>query len=90
MSSLSQSIALQNIYVLFPVVQFCVGLNNITNGAVNVTDESLETTVAGYSCVTGYEIDGDETRVCERNVDAIPGMWSGLEPMCRSMSFFTT
>ena len=68
-------------------MQFCVGLNNIANGDVNVTDESLENTVAGYSCVTGYEIVGDETRVCDRNPDAIPGMWSGSEPMCRSMSF---
>ena len=72
---------------MFLVVQFCEELNNIPNGAVNVTVESLENTIAGYSCITGYEIVGDETRVCERNPNTIPGMWSGSEPVCRCMFF---
>ena len=52
-------------------------------GDVNTTG-TLENTVAGYSCMRGFIVDGDATRVCERNADTVPGVWSGAEPTCRS------
>ena len=65
------------------VVQFCELLLDPMNGAVNTTD-TLEGTVAGYSCMQGYILSGDETRVCQRNTNTLLGVWSGTEPTCMS------
>ena len=65
------------------VVQFCELLLDPMNGTVNTTD-TLEGTVAGYSCMQGYILIGNESRVCQRNVDTLLGVWSGTEPTCIS------
>ena len=72
-----------NLPFVLVVVQFCVVLSDPDFGAVNTTG-TLENTVAGYSCILGYILDGDETRECQRNADTVPGVWSGAEPTCRS------
>ena len=61
-------------------------LTNPTNGAVNTTG-TLEDTVAGYSCIEGYDLIGDSTLVCQRNAATIHGVWSGAEPTCKSMFY---
>ena len=66
---------------MFIVVQFCELLLDPMNGAVNTTD-TLEGSVAGYSCMQGYILSGDETRVCQRNTNTLLGVWSGTEPIC--------
>ena len=71
------------------VVQFCGVLTDLQFGAVNTTD-TLENTVAGYSCIQGFILDGDETRVCQRNADTVTGVWSGAEPTCMSRLYILT
>ena len=70
-------------FSLHVVVQFCELLRSPMNGAVNTTD-TLEGTVAGYSCMQGYILSGDETRVCQLNTNTVLGVWSGTEPICIS------
>ena len=65
------------------MVQFCEQLPDPMNGVVSTTD-TLEGTVAGYSCILGYVLDEDVTRVCQRNPDTLLGIWSGTEPECMS------
>ena len=65
------------------VVQVCELLLDPLNGDVNTT-ATLECTVAGYSCIQGYILYGDETRVCQRNAETLLGIWSGEEPSCIS------
>ena len=72
-----------NVPCVFLVVQFCELLTDPPFGAVNTTD-TLENTTAGYLCILGYILDGDETRVCQRNADTVPGDWTGEEPICAS------
>ena len=46
------------------------------NGDV-VFDDTLEGTVASYSCKGGYTINGNDQRVCQSNAT-----WSGTIPTC--------
>ena len=70
-------------FFLVLVVQFCELLLDPLNGAINTT-ATLEGTVVGYSCIQGYILDDDETRVCQRNAETLLGVWSGVEPSCIS------
>ena len=46
------------------------------NGGIRYVD-TLEDSVANYSCNLGYRLDGDSQRVCQSNA-----MWSGAVPNC--------
>ena len=46
------------------------------NGGVRYVD-TLEDSVANYTCDPGFRLDGDSQRVCQSNV-----MWSGAVPNC--------
>ena len=56
----------------------CGVLNNITNGAVNITMGTKYQDVATYSCNTGYYINsGYMPRVCQHG-----GLWNSSKPFC--------
>lgn len=55
----------------------CSSLSNPVNGAVNVPSREIGS-VATYSCDTGFNLVGAETRVCRAG-----GSWSGVAPTCQ-------
>ena len=60
----------------------CGNLTNPANGQVSHTAGTTFGQTATYSCNTGYNLVGDNTRTCEAG-----GMWSGSEPTCQSMLY---
>ena len=62
--------------ILFGIIVDCGDLDAPENGDV-VYDETLEGSVANYSCNFGYRLDGDDQRVCQGD-----SMWSGEMPSC--------
>ena len=58
----------------------CGTLTNPTNGSVNHTAGTTYGQAATYSCNTGYNLVGDNTRTCEAT-----GVWSGSTPTCQGM-----
>ncbi len=72
-------------YHLYTVVSLtCMSLPPLTNGGITYDGGSTNNrpvgTVATYTCVSGFTIDGVAiiTRTCRS------GVWSGLAPMCQS------
>ena len=65
----------QLLYFLNSTEVLCEVLQNLTNGQVSMTGQSIGST-ATYTCDSGYELIGDDTMTCEN------GVWSGQEPMC--------
>ena len=64
-------------YSLFYVtVVNCGDLEDPTNGTVVFTS-TLYKSVANYSCNTGYNLTGDNSRTCLNS-----GEWSGSQPNC--------
>ena len=57
----------------------CNALTDPANGQVSTNGTTFGQT-ATYSCNTGYNLVGDNTRTCQ----AI-GYWSGSEPTCERM-----
>ncbi|ESO11990.1 hypothetical protein HELRODRAFT_158375 [Helobdella robusta] len=55
----------------------CVPLNKISNGGMNSTSFTVNSTV-GYWCNEGYELEGNLHRICRRD-----GSWTGSQPICR-------
>ena len=49
----------------------CEVLSNPANGQVTIIDST-----ATYTCDSGYELIGDDTRIC------VDGVWTGEEPTC--------
>ena len=58
-------------------------LEDPVNGTVSTT-ETIEGTVAEYSCILGHVLSSDAPRVCERNANQLLGSWSNVEPTCDS------
>ena len=56
----------------------CGELSPPTYGTVSVTSTTY-TSVANYSCNTGYDLVGGNESVC-----LITGVWSAPQPQCRS------
>ncbi|XP_052811573.1 adhesion G protein-coupled receptor L2-like [Mya arenaria] len=56
----------------------CGTLTGPQNGAVTFTD-TMQDSVATYSCNAGYQIDGSKTRTCSA---VTPRGWSGTAPTC--------
>ena len=59
--------------------ELCPELPDPLNGEVT-WDDLTDGSIATYSCDTGYQLSGDETRICER------GQWTGNEPTCLGMN----
>ena len=64
----------------------CISQSVVNCGALEVPTQSLVTvadtvfgSVATYTCDTGYNLNGDDTRTCQAD-----GTWSGVEPTCES------
>ena len=55
----------------------CGGLSNPSNGQVSIRDNTVGG-VASYTCNSGYELIGSETRICQND-----GNWSERAPICR-------
>ena len=60
----------------------CSLLTNPDNGLMNCSlgddrDSSYEKTCT-FTCNTGYELTGSDTRICQNN-----GSWSGMDVACR-------
>ncbi len=64
-------------YILCAVIR-CEDLDDISQGSVSQGGNTPGSTTT-YSCNSGYELVGDETRTCQFN----PREWSGDEPSCR-------
>ena len=61
-------------------VQDCGCLPNVTNGQVELNPNTLQDSVANYSCNVGHELSGAATLTCDM------GTWSGDEPTCNRKS----
>jgi len=69
------------------VIVFCVGtcplLTNLANGVMNCSLGDDEVFSYGdtcsFTCNTGYELTGSDTRTCQSN-----GSWSGGDILCRT------
>ena len=55
----------------------CGGLSDPSNGRVSIS-ANIPGGIATYSCNSGYELVGRDTRTCQND-----GVWSGIAPMCR-------
>ena len=62
----------------------CRTLTNPANGQVSTTAGTTFGETATYSCNTGYNRVGDNTRMCQAT-----GVWSGSAPTCQSMFLYT-
>ena len=61
-----------------PTVVACERLHNPQNGSVQFSDDHLHiSTVATYSCHSGFTLIGNNVRECRAN-----GQWSSEEPYC--------
>ena len=69
------------LYILLSTAVDCSALANPANGQVSTTGTTFGQT-ATYSCNTGYNLMGDNTRTCEAG-----GEWSGSEPTCQGMLY---
>ena len=60
----------------------CDTLNNPNNGVINcsVGDDGVHVynVTCSFTCNTGYELTGSDTRTCQSNRS-----WSGSDAMCR-------
>ncbi|XP_064386497.1 sushi, von Willebrand factor type A, EGF and pentraxin domain-containing protein 1-like [Halichondria panicea] len=58
----------------------CGPLNNIANGLVSTSSGTTFMMTAIYTCITGYNIVGSESRTC--GASGASGVWSGEPPVC--------
>ena len=71
---------LHDVVLLILTVVDCGVLTNPANGQVSHPTGTTFGKTAMYSCNTGYNLMGDNTRTCQAT-----GKWSGSEPTCQSM-----
>ena len=70
------------VFILPSTVVDCSALTNPPNGQISTTGGTTFGQNATYSCNTGYNLMGDNTRTCEAT-----GNWSGSAPTCQSMFY---
>ena len=70
----------ENLCNILLIVVDCGTLTSPTNGQVNQTAGTTFGQTATYSCDPGYNLVGDDTRICQAS-----GVWSGSEPNCQGM-----
>ena len=88
---------------MFVIVHLCIGatcsfLTTPSNGKLTFTnhsmgDEENSTTIsiATYSCDSGFFLSGgNETRMCERDINEYRGEWSGTAPTCVRKGYSVT
>ncbi len=73
-----------------PTAVHCGPLTIITNGAVDTSSGTTFMMTATYTCDTGYNIVGSESRTCGASgtseaTRAGDGVWSPTAPVCESM-----
>ena len=73
----------------------CPTLTQPNNGAVTFTPGPNSVSlgvgsVATYSCVPGYDLVGQATRVCQDTSGGSTGTWSGHAPICRGINVKTS
>ncbi len=68
---------IKSVHVLTCAARDCGGLADPTNGAVDLTNGTIFTSVAVYSCLTGFSVNGTTSRVCQSD-----GSWSDMPPSC--------
>ena len=69
------------IFIFHLTVVDCGTLADPANGQVSHTAGTTFGQTATYSCNTGYNLEGDSTRMCQA-----AELWSGNEPNCTSES----
>ena len=67
-----------HVYISFPPVAVCGFLPDPENGTVTING-TVPGSIATYTCDPGFNLIGDEQRVCQAN-----GNWSENEPLCQS------
>ena len=72
------------IYLLLTVVN-CGNLTNPVNGQLSHTAGTTFGQTGTYRCNTGYNLVGDNTRIC-----LATGVWSGSAPTCQGMLLHAT
>ena len=70
-------------YIVLSTAVDCGPLCNLTNGQVSHTAGTTFGQTATYSCNTGYNLVGDNTRTCQAD-----GEWSGSAPTCQGMFLY--
>ena len=70
----------QNYLFLFFTAVNCGTPSSPANGQVSHTSGTTFGQTATYSCDTGYDLMGDNTRTCQST-----GVWSGSEPTCQGI-----
>ena len=70
-------------YTFFQTVVDCSALTNPPNGQVSTTGGTTFGQNATYSCNTGYNLVGNNTRTCEAT-----GNWSGSAPTCQGIMLY--
>ncbi len=69
-------LVLFGLWFLYTAVD-CNGLPNPTNGAVDTSSGTTFMMTATYTCNTGYNIAGSDTRTCEATA-----LWTPEAPTC--------
>ena len=70
-----------HVFILPSTAVDCDTLSDPANGQVSTSGTTFGET-ATYSCNTGYNLVGDNTRTCQAD-----GMWSGSAPTCERMLY---
>lgn len=68
------------LHILISAVE-CKELNHPPNGRVEFPVPSTYQSLAVYTCNTGYNLKGNDSREC-----LVDGVWSGMEPTCEGNS----
>ncbi len=69
-----------------PTAVDCGSLTDPSNGAVDTSSGTTFMMTATYTCNTGYNIVGSESRTCGASGTSGPtGVWSPAAPVCESM-----
>ncbi len=66
---------------LFTLAASCPRLSIPRYGWIKFTNGVNIGSTATYSCLNGFLLNGDKTRVCQSN-----GVWTGEDPVCKSKS----
>ncbi len=74
----------------FPTAVDCGSLDAPSNGTVDTSSGTTFMMTATYTCVTGYNIVGSESRTCGASgtsgaTTLTDGVWSPAAPVCESM-----
>ena len=69
---------------IFPPSADCDAPSAPDNGYVNVSDSRQVGDIAVYSCIGGYDLEGNATRECLSN-----NTWSGSQPYCKNVGKYS-